>query len=67
MEPIRCFTCLKVLGSFWETYNEDLKNGLTPTESFKKLRVQRSCCKTVMLSNSTVKIKILPSSELEIH
>ena len=43
--PVRCFTCNKVIGNKWYTY-KNLQEQKTPIDDiFKKLGVERYCCK----------------------
>ena len=46
MIPIRCFTCGKVLGNKWERFcqYED------KTLAFKEMRIERYCCKRILLT-----------------
>ena len=49
--PIRCFTCNKVIANKWITYEHLVKKGEDHKEIFKKIGLERYCCKRMMLSN----------------
>lgn len=49
--PVRCFTCGKVLGSLWETYQELLKDGKSIKEALDELKIERFCCRGTIMSN----------------
>jgi DNA-directed RNA polymerase I, II, and III subunit RPABC5 len=58
MDPIRCFTCGKVIGHKWEKYREYLQQ-YTVEQSLDKLGMVRQCCRRMFLTNVNVKDKIL--------
>lgn len=47
MYPIRCFTCSKVLGNKYETFNK-IKN---KEKAYKQLGITRYCCKGILMSS----------------
>jgi DNA-directed RNA polymerase subunit N (RpoN/RPB10) len=49
--PIRCFTCNKVIANKWNTYCNLVEKGCEPEEIFKKIQIERICCKRMILSN----------------
>jgi DNA-directed RNA polymerase subunit N len=52
MVPVRCFTCGKVVGEYWEEYkarvNED---GEDPEKVLDELGVERHCCRRMLVSH----------------
>ena len=48
--PINCLTCNKIIGNKWNAYVELLKNN-SINDTFKKLKIQRYCCKRMFLSH----------------
>lgn len=46
--PIRCFTCGKVIGHLYESYEEKIKNH--PAEDIlNELKLDRLCCRRMFL------------------
>lgn len=56
--PVRCFTCMKVLGNFQITYDKLLEEFGTDKkkieEFFVKNKIIRYCCKTIFLGYKNV-------------
>src|SRR3990170_1906714 len=55
--PVRCISCLKVLGALQIKYENLLLNGFSPGEALDKLEVKRYCCRTNILTSERI---ILP-------
>ena len=51
MRPIRCYTCGKVLGRYYERTDELLQSGMTHSQIFLRLSIQRYCCKRVLMTS----------------
>ena len=49
--PVRCFTCGKVIGSYYEKYKELLEEGLPPDEALDKLGLERYCCRRMIIAH----------------
>jgi DNA-directed RNA polymerase subunit N len=49
--PVRCFTCGRVIGSFYPKFKEMLGKGVEPKEALDKLGVDRYCCRRMLLSH----------------
>ena len=49
MFPVRCFSCGKVIGQYWEEYNERLKKGEDPLKIMEDLGIDRYCCRRMFL------------------
>ena len=43
--PVRCFTCNKVIGNKWYTYKNLQDTGIQIEEVFKRLGIDKFCCK----------------------
>lgn len=50
MRPIRCYTCGKVLGRYYEKVDELLRSGMTYSQIFLRLSITRYCCKRVFMT-----------------
>jgi len=48
--PQRCFSCNKILGNLWETYDEMKIKEINFLDICKKLGIERYCCKRMFLS-----------------
>jgi len=48
--PIRCFTCGALVADKWEEYQQLKEQDLAPEEIFKKLDLDRYCCRRMLLS-----------------
>ena len=57
--PIRCFTCGKVIGNKWESYNKYLKDGKSDKEALDFLGLRRYCCRRMILSHVELIDKML--------
>lgn len=49
--PVRCFTCGKVTGNKWESYQQLLKDGKTAGEALDILGLKRYCCRRILLTH----------------
>lgn len=49
--PVRCFSCGKVVGSFWEEYQKMLKEGKSIKEALDELKLERFCCRSTIMSH----------------
>ncbi len=49
--PVRCFTCGKVLGDKWETFEDEVENGRDPKDVLDELGVDRYCCRSIMVTH----------------
>lgn len=49
--PVRCFTCGKITGNKWETYQNLLKQGKTKEQALNILGLKRYCCRRILLSH----------------
>ncbi|MBS3060307.1 MAG: DNA-directed RNA polymerase subunit N [DPANN group archaeon] len=51
MIPIRCFSCGKPVGHLWEDYEKETKKGTKTDTIFKKMGLDRYCCRRMLLSH----------------
>lgn len=49
--PIRCFSCGAVVASKYDKYNKLLKDGKSKKEALDELKVNRFCCRSVIMTN----------------
>tara|TARA_B000000557_G_scaffold262714_1_gene264099 strand:- start:1215 stop:1469 length:255 start_codon:yes stop_codon:yes gene_type:complete len=49
--PVRCFTCNKVLGNKENSIKKYQDEGMEMKEIMEKLKIQRYCCKRVILTH----------------
>lgn len=54
MFPVRCYTCNHIVASLYDKYIQDVRNNVPPDVIFKKLRINRYCCKRMFLSYVTI-------------
>lgn len=48
--PIRCFTCGKPIGQYWESYKERVSKGEDPKKVLDSLGIERYCCRAVFVT-----------------
>ena len=58
--PVRCFSCNKIVGSFYEAFIERKKNGEDPAEIMDDLGIERYCCRTIFVSHLDLIDELLP-------
>lgn len=56
--PIRCFTCNKVIGNKWNEYLI-LKENFDDKECLDKLKLNRYCCRRMILTHVELIDKLL--------
>ncbi len=49
--PVRCFTCGKVLADKWVSYQQLVASGLATSTALQQLRINKPCCRVVLLSH----------------
>ena len=62
MFPIRCFTCGKVIGQYYEQYVEKVKNGENIGKVLDEYGIKRFCCRRMFLGHSDTTTKVLEYS-----
>ncbi|MCL4326339.1 MAG: DNA-directed RNA polymerase subunit N [Candidatus Thermoplasmatota archaeon] len=49
--PVRCFTCGKVISSYYEEYDERVRKGEKPSDVLDSMHINRYCCRRMLISN----------------
>ncbi len=60
MIPVRCFTCGKVIGGYWEEYKERRDAGEDPGDILDDMGVERYCCRRMLLTHLEIVDKFVP-------
>lgn len=50
--PIRCFSCGRVIGSYYETYKKQVEMGANPKDVLDSLGLHRYCCRRMIISHA---------------
>ena len=61
--PVRCFSCNKIIGNKWETYQAYLDSGDSASDAFAKIGFRRYCCKRMFLGHVEIIDKLLLYSQ----
>lgn len=59
MFPVRCFTCITVIGHLMDDYKDGLRRGKRPSDILDELGVDSYCCRRMFTSHIEVKDKVL--------
>lgn len=65
MFPIRCFTCGNIIQHKKKKFDELVKKDQKKIEIFKKLKIQRYCCRSIFLTYIDQIDKILLYSDIK--
>lgn len=49
--PVRCYSCGKVVGHLYEKYTQLLAQDYTEAEALDELRLQRYCCRRMIIAH----------------
>ena len=49
--PIRCFTCGTLVADKWEEFNQLKEQGIAFDDIFKKLDLERFCCRRMLVAH----------------
>ncbi len=49
--PIRCFSCGKPLGQYYEDYKKRIEKGENPKDVLDSMGIERYCCRRMILSH----------------
>lgn len=61
MVPVRCFTCGKVVGEYWEEFKTRAKEGdEDPKQVLDELGVERVCCRRMLVSHKDLVDVVAP-------
>ena len=58
--PIRCFTCGNLIGNKWEEFKKRVGKGEDPAKVLDALKVERYCCRRMILSHADLIDEIKP-------
>ena len=58
--PVRCFTCGKVIGSFYDQYKRRVDQGENPAEVLDALGLKRYCCRRMLITHVDLIDDIMP-------
>ena len=50
--PVRCFSCGKPVGQFWEEFKERTQKGENPKKVLDDLGMERACCRAMFLGHT---------------
>ncbi len=50
--PVRCFSCGKPIGQFWEEYKRKVSEGENPKKIMDELGLERPCCRSMFLGQT---------------
>ena len=64
MLPIRCYSCGKITGNKYKTYQAMIKEGKTKKEALDELGLKRYCCRRILLSHVNLIDKLLKYTEV---
>jgi DNA-directed RNA polymerase I, II, and III subunit RPABC5 len=62
--PVRCYTCGKVVGNKWDRYQSLLREGKTIEEACNILKLERYCCKRMLMTHVNLIDKLLEYKQL---
>jgi len=60
--PVRCYSCGKVIGNLYEQYQQLLNEDYTEAEALDALRLDRFCCRRMILSHIDLIDDLIPYS-----
>jgi DNA-directed RNA polymerase I, II, and III subunit RPABC5 len=49
--PVRCYTCGKIIGGKWDTYQNMLNEGIEKKEALDKLLLNKMCCRRMIMGH----------------
>jgi len=61
--PIRCFTCGSLIGDKYEEFVRRIKNGEEAKKVLDDMKIERYCCRRMLLTHIEVIDQILPYYE----
>jgi len=60
--PVRCFTCGKVIGSYYEEYIKRVEAGEEKKDVLDSLGITRYCCRRIFIAHVDLIDEIIPFS-----
>ena len=61
--PVRCFTCGKLIADKYEDYQNKVKTGESPQKVLDELKIERYCCRRMLLTTVETIQQIIPFYE----
>jgi len=61
--PVRCFTCGKLIADKYEDYQNKIKTGEEPQKVLDELKIERYCCRRMLLTSVETIQQIIPFYE----
>ena len=61
--PVRCFTCGKLIADKYEDYQNKIKTGEEPQKVLDELKIERYCCRRMLLTTVESIQQIIPFYE----
>ena len=58
--PVRCFSCNKVIGGYYEEFIERKDNGENTSKIMDELGIERYCCRKIFISHVNLIDELLP-------
>lgn len=49
--PVRCFSCNKPIGQYWDKFQEDVKKGKSPKKSLDEAGLDKYCCRQIFMGH----------------
>ena len=61
--PVRCFTCGRLIADKYEDYQNKIKTGEEPQKVLDELKIERYCCRRMLLTSVEIIQQIIPFYE----
>ena len=61
--PVQCFTCGKLIADKYEDYQNKIKTGEEPQKVLDELKIERYCCRRMLLTSVQTIQQIIPFYE----
>ena len=62
---VRCYTCNKVIANKYDTYQNYLEQGMSSNDALDKLKLNRYCCRRMILSYVNIDEQLLEYSNYD--
>ena len=61
--PVRCFTCGNLIADKYDNYQTKLKTGEDPEKILNELKINRYCCRRMLLTTVETIQQVIPFYE----